>query len=344
MNWLLIVALVPLLLSTLHSRDNESDLKTRLQHTIQSHPEVAKSLQNESEDNENALFNALPDHRIEGALLARDSWMHWVFAFASAGVFFGLILLTFPKSAATWKRLLLIGAFTATIGILLLIAVQYIAEWTQGRWVHGRGILVLIFYIAKFIGFSYRAALDPETNFFVSFFGFTFGVGMCEEICKAMPLLWHYRTKGDMGWKAACVWGLVSGIGFGVSEGITYSSDMYNGIMSGEIYWVRFASCVVLHAVWAGAAGIFICRKQELLQKAETVWGVLGNGVILIIVPMILHGLYDTLLKKEYGMWALAVAALSFLWFALQIETARKKFGEEDLGSSTAAPVGAMAY
>ena len=31
------------------------------------------------------------------------------------------------------------------------------------------------------------------------------------------------------------IWGLISGVGFGVSEGITYSHDSYNGLMGGQI-------------------------------------------------------------------------------------------------------------
>ena len=41
--------------------------------------------------------------------------------------------------------------------------------------------------------------------------------------------------------------------------------------------------------------------------------------------PMVLHGAYDTLLKKEMNSWALLVAGVSFLWLVFQIETARRK-------------------
>jgi RsiW-degrading membrane proteinase PrsW (M82 family) len=41
--------------------------------------------------------------------------------------------------------------------------------------------------------------------------------------------------------------------------------------------------------------------------------------VVYMFVPMILHGLYDTLLKKEMTTWALVVALLSFGYLAVQI-------------------------
>ena len=44
--------------------------------------------------------------------------------------------------------------------------------------------------------------------------------------------------------------------------------------------------------------------------------------------PMLLHGLYDTLLKKELNLWALLTALASFGWFVWSLEKARQS--EED--------------
>ena len=38
---------------------------------------------------------------------------------------------------------------------------------------------------------------------------------------------------------------------------------------------------------------------------------------------MVLHGLYDTLLKKDMNVWALVIALASFAWLAFQIERTR---------------------
>ena len=43
----------------------------------------------------------------------------------------------------------------------------------------------------------------------------------------------------------------------------------------------------------------------------------------MLAVPMVLHGLYDTLLKKDMNVWALVVAVVSFGWLVVQIERAR---------------------
>jgi RsiW-degrading membrane proteinase PrsW (M82 family) len=124
--------------------------------------------------------------------------------------------------------------------------------------------------------------------------------------------------------------GFLSGIGFGVSEGIHYSSNMYNGVTGGDAYVVRFISCVALHAVWSGAAAVFIFRHQGQLQGSENVWAGAITWVAMVAVPMVLHGLYDTLLKKDMSGWALVTAVVSFAWLIYQIEGARRDFPDDE--------------
>ncbi|MBI3857395.1 MAG: PrsW family intramembrane metalloprotease, partial [Planctomycetes bacterium] len=232
-RWGLAAALLPLVFSVFMANDNPIE---RLAHMVDRDPALAKAIETvENKGGElDDLLRVLPDHRIEGSLHSRDTKAHWLYAALSAGAFWGLILLLYPLGRASSKEIWAAGLFVGTVGILLLLGLQYVASWTQGTWIRGRSIIVIIFYIVKFIGFSYRAALDPTNNFFLSMLGFTFGVGLCEELCKALPLLWHFKkTSGrradTLDVRGAVVWGLAAGIGFGVSEGITYSGDSYNG-------------------------------------------------------------------------------------------------------------------
>jgi len=80
------------------------------------------------------------------------------------------------------------------------LAFQWMAAITQGVWVTGHGIIVVLFYIVKFIGYSYSAASDPDSNFLLSFLGFTCGVGLCEEVTKALPVIvWLGKTRSSIG-------------------------------------------------------------------------------------------------------------------------------------------------
>jgi len=46
--------------------------------------------------------------------------------------------------------------------------------------------------------------------------------------------------------------------------------------------------------------------------------------MVLVCVPMLLHGLYDTMLKKQMNGAALVVALISFGWLIYLFEHARK--------------------
>ncbi len=63
-----------------------------------------------------------------------------------------------------------------------------------------------------------------------------------------------------------------------------------------------------------------------------------GNAVIevlkVLLVPMFLHGLYDTFLKKDMPGAAFLTALFSFGWLAYQIERA---LCEEERGEAVTA-------
>jgi RsiW-degrading membrane proteinase PrsW (M82 family)/DNA-directed RNA polymerase subunit RPC12/RpoP len=326
LHWLLVLALVPLSLSLLQAA--KEDIGLRLKETVdRASPEEQKRIVqvlkglDDGKGSGEELFTALPDKRLAGAFLPRDTWTHWFFALGSAVAFLSFIMLLGSHEKAQPIRLLLLGLFTATIGIAFLFIVQALAEWSQGVWLTGRSIVVILFYLVKLIGFSYRAALDPANGFLLSFFGYTFGVGFCEEVVKALPLLIAYRRGYwlNQNWHGAFLWGLASGAGFGISEGIMYSSSFYNGVCGPDMYVVRFVSCVALHALWTGSVGITINQKQWLIQGDLAWYEYIPRLFVIVGVPMVLHGLYDTLLKREMNALALVVALLSFGFLAFQI-------------------------
>jgi RsiW-degrading membrane proteinase PrsW (M82 family) len=329
----LVLALIPLVVSVLapKSKDFEERLKAALQNAGPETQSKIKALESKEGVGLDDLIAVLPDDKLDAtAHLPRSTWVHWIYAGITAAVFWVLALALFPGEKRTPHHLLLVGLFTGTVGIILLLGFQMAASATQGVWLRGRGIVVILFYLVKFIGWSYASAGDPESNLLLSFVGFTCGVGLCEELCKALPLIGYFRRDARMGWRGAALWGLASGAGFGVAEGIMYCSRYYNGISPADSYIVRFVSCVALHAIWAAAVGITTWRRQATIQ-GDIDWGTLSLSVLQILaVPMILHGLYDTLLKKDHEIWALAVGAASFAWLVVQVERARATDGEKE--------------
>jgi RsiW-degrading membrane proteinase PrsW (M82 family)/predicted nucleic acid-binding Zn-ribbon protein len=337
LHWLLVLSLIPLAFSLLQQRD-EQDFVQRLLDTINQAPPEAQARADRAivdfEQGRGSLdevFTALPDQRLRGAFLPRGSWAHWLFTFGATLVF-GLFLFALSlEGSARIRHLFAVGLFTGTIGILFLLAVQFIAMWTQGMIVIPRSIVGLLFLVVQFIGFSYRAAADPSNGFMPSLVGYTFGVGLREEICKAMPVIFRYREPSTESWRGAYLWGLASGAGFGLAEGVIYASDFYNGISGAGIYFVRNISCVALHALWTGSAAITIHQRQHLFQEEFAWYDWLIRPLAVVAVPMVVHGLYDTLLKKEMNALALLVALMSFGFLAFQISRLR---GADDSAAS----------
>lgn len=335
--WILILAFIPLAASLAFKED---DVEQRLEQTLRKNQDAVKSVVKDDSVSKEDLLAALPDGKIEGAHLAYNTWVHWLYATLAAAGFFSLLMLMFPPGTAKPAHLLAVGLFTGTIGIVFLLAVQFIADMSQGLWFRGGGRAVILLLIVKFIGFSYNAALNPQNGFLLSFLGFTCGVGLCEEICKALPVLSQFLGRSGLSWRGACLWGLASGVGFGISEGIMYSSSHYNGISPASAYIIRFISCVGLHAIWSASVGITAYRCRDMIEEAgdAAAWGLVL--VRVVAVPMVLHGLYDTLLKKDYNVWALLVGLISFAWLAWQIESAR---GNESSRERSRAPATATA-
>ena len=324
LHWVLILGLMPLVLSALLG--DRGGVAEQIEHSLEHHPEVNPDAVNASTSLHD-LAMQFPEHRLDGALLAADSSMHWGFALASSALFFGLFLCMWPGKESRAPALLLTGLATGTVGIMLLLGLQWVAFSTQGLMPRrGRGIGVLLFFIVQFIGYSYRCALDGESGFLSSFLGFTFGVGLCEELCKALPVAFYLSGPEKRTLREVCLVGLASGVGFGVSEGITYSSEYYNGIQDIWIYVIRFLSCVSLHAIWAGGVALLMYRNQDYLEWS---WeAALGFVVYYLLAAMILHGVYDTLLKQDHELLAVLSALVSFGWFQWTLSRARQATGE----------------
>jgi RsiW-degrading membrane proteinase PrsW (M82 family) len=308
-RWSMLLALVPLAIYTF----TPDDAHERTERYLKEHPEVATKLKGQRLTLD-TLTEAIPSHRIEGAALSRKTWAHWIVALLAALIFWEFILIVQPMGNSTSRQLWAVGAFTGTVGILMLLIVQFAAIISAAFSVIG-GCALFFFLILRFIGYSYGAAMDPNTGFVASLVGFTLGVGLCEELCKALPLFWHFRKTATLDVRGSVVWGLATGIGFGVSEGISYSHNFYNGMYGGGIYVVRFISCVALHAVWSATAAILIWKRQDSLQGLQRWYQWFSPVFKTLGISMLLHGFYDTVLKKQYGVAALAIAIFSFALF-----------------------------
>jgi len=327
--WVLVVFLVPLAFSLAQP---ERSLLEDVKHGTPPHlwPKVEELIERGAGLEE--ILSILPGQRLQGALLGRHSKAQYLFALTAIAVFWCVILAVFPPGVTEPRYLLYVGGATGTLGVALLLMSH----------VTPLGIFV---EVAMF------RAEDARSSFFAVLGGFTIGVGLFEELAKLIPLWWYYRRHRDLDWRMACLWGLASGAGFGISEGIMYSERYYNGLLDADMYVVRFASCVALHAIWTASAGISLARNREPFQeffrlsKTDDMFKGFSGEVLaekssdamlrytllfvallrVVVVVIFLHGLYDAALTRQLNAVALGTAVISFGWLAWQIESCRQE-------------------
>ncbi len=304
--WVMLIFILPLIFVTVSGKP---DLEQLINKTLEKYPALKEKFDDQKnykgfEALDEAL-HGLPGHRLEGAAFARETWAHWPIAVVATLVWFLIVAVAIPSESAEPKDLFLAGLFTSTIGVAILLTFQYFGGCCC-------------------IGIWYMAALHPDAPFGPSLLGFVFGVGVCEEVTKCIPVLWKLRRE-YIGWREACLIGMASGAGFGISEGIHYCTTFYNGITGADIYVERFLSCIAFHVMLSGCCGILIFRKQKFLAewKDPIDWLLLMTAIL--IVPIFLHGLFDTFLKKHMDAGAIVAWLACFGWLAWLIHDSRMK-------------------
>jgi RsiW-degrading membrane proteinase PrsW (M82 family) len=132
-----------------------------------------------------------------------------------------------------------------------------------------------------------------NTVFPLNIAGFILGVGLTEELAKLIPLLIILRrAKEPLIPQTVVYYGLMSGIAFGVYEGVQYQMTV-NAEQSYDVSFflniARLTSLPFLHACWCGIAGYFL-SFAHLYPKYRK-----GLYLLALTIPAIIHGLYDSI-------------------------------------------------
>ncbi len=132
------------------------------------------------------------------------------------------------------------------------------------------------------------------------------GVGFTEELAKAIPLLILVsRAREPLIPQTLVFYGLISGIAFGVFEGVQYQTTVNARMEYGEGFMAniwRLTTLPFIHAIWCGIAGYFI--------SFSSLYPVYRRGllVLAIAIPAILHGTYDILC--DINAWILRIVVM----------------------------------
>ena len=150
-----------------------------------------------------------------------------------------------------------------------------------------------------------------ETAFPLNIAGYIFGVGFTEELAKMLPLiiiLW--KAKEPLIPQTMVFYGLMSGIAFGVYEGVQYQMTV-NAQQAYDVSFflniARLTSLPFLHACWCGIAGYFLAFAQLYPKYRRGLW------ILAISIPMLIHGIYDSVSNIPVVHLAVVVLGLMLL-------------------------------
>ncbi len=153
--------------------------------------------------------------------------------------------------------------------------------------------------------------ISDQNSFIEKLIGFIFGVGVFEELVKLLPVFILLRfSKEPLLPQTVVFYGLISGIGFGVFEGVIYQLTVNSKLDYGTGFFLniaRLTSLPFLHAIWAAISAYFISFSFLYPNNRYSLW------LLAILIPAILHGVYDVF------TWSLPGLFISYLGVALLI-------------------------
>jgi RsiW-degrading membrane proteinase PrsW (M82 family) len=243
------------------------------------------------------LFPLIINLIAEQASLRQTAWLLGIY-YASI---WGVMLYNLIKPVqVSWGNTLRCVVFTAIVGIPLLLIFQKVPPFNM-------------LYDAINQGLLFRMA------------GFILGVGVLEELCKALPvylLLVHPKLLLTQPQRlpdplSAAFYGAMSGLGFAIAEGAAYSFFYASGLSKGQLglgsyvaaNTIRFVSLPLFHAILAGIVGHFIGLAVINPSRRSAIC------FIGVAIAATLHGLYNSFADGIPGFIIVGFTILLFVTY-----------------------------
>lgn len=155
----------------------------------------------------------------------------------------------------------------------------------------------------------FYAAISPYSSSLTSFAGFVLGVGLTEEFVKAIPLLiiLHYTSRPLVP-RTLVFYGLISGVAFGVYEGVSYQMNINSHLSYSDAYFsniLRLTSLPFFHSVLTAICGFFLSFANIYPKFRRSLY------LLAFSIPVLLHGSYDFLVSTGHSLLSLLVCLLS---------------------------------
>ncbi len=163
--------------------------------------------------------------------------------------------------------------------------------------------------------------LEDTPGFLSQLLFYTGGVGFTEELAKATPLfIIIARARQPLIPQTMVFYGLISGIAFGVFEGVQYQLTVNSELDYSDSFYANVTRLTTLpfaHALWAAIAAYFISFSQ--LYPGYK-WAL---RILAIAIPALLHGIYD--ISCNYGFLSLPLRTITLFFSALLLVTYLKR-------------------
>ena len=161
----------------------------------------------------------------------------------------------------------------------------------------GTGIfsIAILLFAYSIPPLNFLFSLTESDAFPIKFFGVLTSVAIPEEICKALVLfLLIYTSKSVFHPNTLLFYGLISGLGFGIYEGVDYQMgrNLKYSDTASEYYllnMLRITSLPFGHAIYTGIAGYFLGLSCLYPTRKH------GLIFLAILIPSLFHTLGNTM-------------------------------------------------
>lgn len=206
------------------------------------------------------------------------------------------------------------------------------------------GLFLLSWVYQHLLPASYLGLSDSR-NPIVSLIGYTAQVGVCEELCKILPvvilLAWKGRSVPPL---TVITIGMFSGLGFAAFENMEYGHHAVRSSFSLAVSYgagglragvegamimvlLRSLSLVFCHAVWAGIFAYFLSIAVATRRRIGALF------VVGLCVSSVLHGAYDWFQGIQSTL-AAGVAGLSVVLLFGYVTKVRGVLGDASTGEA----------
>ena len=213
------------------------------------------------------------------------------------------------------------------------------------------GIVAGVIVLLPVLTLPWENALD-RTGSVHNLLPWIYGVGIAEEVTKALPILvaalllrWVWKITLDVR-----IWmflGTLAGLAFGVRESVQYtagylSQDNHAGALAVPLI-LTFAQRVFVdgfqHAVWAGIAAFFIGMGVNYRRRRIPL---IAFGILL---PSVLHGLNDWSTQlASHWLWIVmeAISLLLFIGYTMSAASIERQVRDTPLFRGDSMIMGAV--